>query len=155
MNNYLKPLAIAITLIASTAAYAGKPMMPETQMLPLYKQECGTCHMAYPPGFLSKPAWGRVMNSLSRHYGTDASLDDTQVREIGQWLNQNGGTYKRVVNASKDDRLTTTEWFLRKHREIAPNVFQRAAIKSPANCTACHTTAAKGDFEEDNVRIPK
>ncbi len=155
MMKTFKRLALAVLVLAGGAAYAGKPMMPETQMLPIYKQECGTCHMAYPPGFLSKPAWGRVMNSLSRHYGTDASLDDQQVKEISQWLNQNAGTYKRVVNSSKEDRLTTTEWFIRKHREINPSVFQRAAIKSPANCAACHTTAAKGDFEEDNVRIPK
>lgn len=149
------PLALVATLLASGATHASKPMMPEARMLPSYKQECGTCHMAYPPGFLSKPAWGRVMSSLSRHYGTDASLDDQQVKEISQWLNQNAGTYKRVVSSSKEDRLTTTEWFVRKHREIKPSVFQRAAIKSPANCAACHTTAAKGDFEEDNVRIPK
>ena len=155
MNSVTKSLAFAVAVVASTAAYAGKPMMPETQMLTIYKQECGTCHMAYPTGFLSKPAWGRVMNSLSNHYGTDASLDDTQVKEISQWLNQHAGTYKRVVQSSKEDRLTTTEWFLRKHKEIQPNVYQRAAIKSAANCAACHTTAAKGDFEEDNVRIPK
>ncbi len=146
---------LAALVLVSSATYAGKPMMPETQMPPIYKQECGTCHMAYPPGFLSKPAWGRVMSSLSSHYGTDASLDDQQVKEISQWLNQYAGTYKRVVNSSKEDRITTTEWFIRKHREVNPNVFQRAAIKSPANCAACHTTATKGDFEEDNVRIPK
>lgn len=155
MKAYLGSLVLVVTTLASGATYAGKPMMSETQMLPIYKQECGTCHMAYPPGFLSKPAWGRVMSSLSNHYGTDASLDDKQVKEIGLWLNQNAGTYKRVVNSSKEDRLTTTEWFIRKHKEIKPAVFQRAAIKSPANCAACHTTAAKGDFEEDNVRIPK
>jgi hypothetical protein len=34
-------------------------------------------------------------------------------------------------------------------------MFKRAAIKSPANCTACHRDAAQGDFEEDRVRIPK
>jgi nitrate/TMAO reductase-like tetraheme cytochrome c subunit len=151
----IKNLTLAVTLLVTGATHASKPLMPENQMLPIYKQECGTCHMAYPPGFLSKPAWGRVMNSLSRHYGTDASLDNQQVKEISQWLNRTAGTYKRVVSSSKEDRITTTEWFIRKHREIKPAVFQRAAIKSPANCAACHTTAAQGDFDDDNVRIPK
>ena len=136
-------------------AYADKAMMAESQMSKAYVQECGSCHIAYPPEFLSKPAWGRVMNSLSRHYGSDASLDEPQIKEILAFLNQYGGTYKRVAQSSKQDRLTTTPWFERKHQDIKPAVYQRASIKNTANCGACHTRAASGDFDDDNVRIPK
>jgi hypothetical protein len=38
---------------------------------------------------------------------------------------------------------------------VSAATFKRAAIKSPANCTACHRDAAQGDFEDDRVRIPK
>ncbi|MBC7377886.1 MAG: cytochrome C, partial [Burkholderiaceae bacterium] len=60
--------------------------------------------------------------------------------------------------ASEDppqDGITTPSWFVRTHREVAPDVWTRAAIGSRANCAACHTRADKGDFDEDNVRIPK
>ncbi len=142
-------------LTVSTTVSASKPVTPEAKMLPLYRQECSTCHMAYPPEFLSKPAWTRVMKGLANHYGTDASLDAADVQNITNWLNQTGGGYKRVVESSKDDRLTTTPWFTKKHREVEPSVFKRAAIKSPANCAACHTKAADGNFDDDFVRIPK
>lgn len=149
-------LSLCIALMtASTGVLASKPVTPESKMLPLYRQECSTCHIAYPPDFLSKPAWTRVMKDLGSHYGTDASLDAADVQNITKWLNQTGGTYKRVVDSSKEDRLTSTPWFTKKHREIDLPVFKRAAIKSPANCAACHTKATDGNFDEDFVRIPK
>ena len=95
------------------------------------------------------------MTGLANHYGTDASLDEATVRDITKWLNQTGGTYKRVVATSKDDRITTTTWFTKKHDEIQPSVFKRASIKSAANCAACHTKAGEGNYDEDFVRIPK
>ena len=155
MKTTLKVITMSILFAAGTTAGASSPVTPEAKLHPLYKQECSTCHMAYPPDFLSKPAWTRVMNGLANHYGTDASLDEAAVRDITKWLTQTGGTYKRVVATSKDDRITTTTWFTKKHDEIKPSVFKRASIKSAANCAACHTKAAEGNFDEDFVRIPK
>jgi hypothetical protein len=53
------------------------------------------------------------------------------------------------------DRITQSNWFLRKHREVAPDVFRRTSIKSAANCAACHGGADQGNFSEHAVRIPK
>ncbi len=155
MVSQVRSAILGLTILATTNVYADKPMMAEMQMLAPYRQECGSCHMAYPPEFLSKPAWGRLMNSLSRHYGTDASLEPAAVREISAWLDSNGGTYKRVVPESKEDRLTTSAWFVRKHRKISSTIYQRASIKSPGNCIACHSAAVGGDFEDNLVKIPK
>ena len=95
------------------------------------------------------------MANLPRHYGTDASLDPATVKELWTWLGANAGTYKRVSEEPPQDRITTSSWFERKHREVAPQVWKRAAIGNRANCAACHTGAAKGDFNDDNIRIPK
>ena len=95
------------------------------------------------------------MANLPRHYGTDASLDPATVAELSTWLSANAGTYKRVSEEPPQDRITTSSWFERKHREVAPQVWKRAAIGSRSNCAACHTGAAKCDFEDDNIRIPK
>ncbi len=124
-------------------------------LLPKYQQECAACHLAYPPGMLPAASWKRVMAGLPKHYGTDASLDPATVRELSAWLGANAGTYKRVSEEPPQDRITTSGWFERKHRKIAPETWKRAAIGSRANCAACHTSADKSDFDDDSVRIPK
>jgi mono/diheme cytochrome c family protein len=125
--------------------------------LPKYQQECSACHIAYPPGMLPATSWQRVMTTLDRHFGNDASLDAASVREIGSWLQNHAGTDRRVSAAPPQDRITQSAWFLREHNahEVAPAVWKRAAVGSPANCAACHTQAAQGSFREREIRIPK
>lgn len=145
-------LALACAL---PAAWADRREMSASAMLPAYKQECAACHMAYPPGMLPASSWNRMMKGLDQHYGTDASLDTAMVRQIGTWLEAHAGTYKRVREAPPQDRITQSAWFERKHREVEPAVWKRAAVGSRANCMACHTRADQGDFDDDRVRIPK
>jgi hypothetical protein len=145
-------LALACAL---PAAWADSREMPANAMLPAYKQECAACHMAYPPGMLPASSWSRMLKGLGQHYGTDASLDPAMVRQISTWLEAHAGTYKRVREAPPQDRITQSAWFERKHREVEPAVWKRAAVGSRANCMACHTRADQGDFDDDRVRIPK
>lgn len=145
----------ALTLAGGAAmADSGGTRVP---LLPKYAQECSACHVAYPAGFLPAASWQRVMSGLGKHYGTDASLDEASVREIGGWLKAHAGTYKRVSEEPPQDRITKSAWFLRKHREgeVPPDVWKRASVGSPANCIACHTNADKGSFSEREIRIPK
>lgn len=123
-------------------------------LLPKYQQECAACHLAYPPGMLPAASWRRIMANLPRHYGTDASLDPATVSELAAWLGANAGSYKRVSEEPPQDRITTSAWFERKHRKLAPAVWKRAAIGSRANCAACHLGAEKGSFDDDHVSIP-
>jgi hypothetical protein len=44
---------------------------------------------------------------------------------------------------------------VRQHDEVSASTFKRASIGSAANCSACHAGAAKGDFNEHAVHIPK
>jgi hypothetical protein len=39
---------------------------------PLYKDECGSCHFAYPPTMLPAASWERVMAGLGAHFGDNA-----------------------------------------------------------------------------------
>jgi len=125
--------------------------------LPKYQQECAACHIAYPAGMLPAASWQRLMGALSKHYGTDASLDEVSLREITGWLKSNAGTYRRVSEEPPQDRITQSAWFLRKHneREISPAIWKRASVGSASNCAACHTNASQGNFNEHEVRIPK
>ena len=121
----------------------------------VYTQECGSCHLAFPPNLLPKASWQRVMHGLDKHYGSDASLDAATQKQIDTWLQTYGGQGKRAREEPPLERITRSAWFERKHREVSAATFKRASIKSPANCAACHRDAAQGDFDEDRVRIPK
>jgi nitrate/TMAO reductase-like tetraheme cytochrome c subunit len=136
------------------SALADTPVQPRTP-LPSYKQECAACHMAYPPGFLPAESWRKMMSTLPKHYGVDASIDDpVLLKEITGWLQANAGTYKRSGEITATNRMTDTAWFARKHREVAQEVWKRTAIKSASNCIACHSGAERGDFNERAIRIP-
>ncbi len=151
-SNVLRTL-VAAAFLSITAAWADSDTGPTPPAV--YAQECGSCHLAFPPNLLSKASWQRVMNGLDKHYGSDASLDAATQKQIDTWLQTHGGQGKRAREEPPQDRITRSIWFERKHREVSAASFKRASIKSRANCTACHRDAAKGDFDEDRVRIPK
>jgi Dihaem cytochrome c len=123
---------------------------------PAYQQECGACHIAYPPGLLPAPSWQRLMANLPSHFGTDASLDPQTLKALSTWLAANAAQGRRAsATPPPEDRITRSSWFLREHDEIAPATWRRASIKSASNCAACHTRADQGDFDEHAVRIPR
>jgi nitrate/TMAO reductase-like tetraheme cytochrome c subunit len=120
-----------------------------------FTAECSSCHMAYPPSLTGKANWRGIMAGLDKHYGVDASIDSKTQQEISTWLLANAATSARQAAASPEFRITRSDWFIRKHDEVSASVWKRASIKSAANCGACHSGAARGDFDEDSVRIPK
>lgn len=124
-------------------------------LLPLYKQECDSCHVAYPPTLMPAASWSRILGNLPKHFGTDASLDPAALKEISAWVNTHAGAYKRVREEPPQDRITRTAWFDRKHHEVSSATWKLASVKSAANCGACHTQADKGDFNEHNIRTPR
>ena len=134
---------------------------PRTPLLPQYAQECGGCHLAFPPALLPAASWQRLMDGLPRHFGTDASLDAATTRELSAWLAASalnpdkGRKQRRDPTPPPEDRITRTAWFLHEHDEIAPAVWQRQAVGRTSNCAACHTGAAQGRFSEHDVRIPR
>ena len=147
-------LATSLGLLALSAAQAdGGRGMPRN-MPAAYTAECAACHTAYTPGLLPARSWQRIMTGLDKHYGTDASLDPATVQQLSNWLQANAGTYKRVTEEPPQDRITRSAWFARKHDDIAPAVWKHASVKSAANCSACHTGADKGQYDDDNIRFP-
>lgn len=122
---------------------------------PTYRQECAACHIAYPPGMLPAAAWQKLMTTLPRHYGSDASLDAASVKALSGWLAANAGADRRVGGAPPENRITRSAWFARAHDEVPAAAWKRAAVKSASNCSACHIRAAQGDFNEHTVRIPR
>ena len=148
-------LASLLSLLAlAPTAHADGPRLQSGPVLPAYRQECGSCHLAYPAGLLPASSWRRLMDGLEQHFGTDASLDAATTRQIGDWLQQHAATGGRTAQAPPQDRITRSSWFERKHRKIDPAVWQHASVKSAANCAACHAGAAQGDFDDDRIQVP-
>jgi len=146
---FLMPFLVLLAMPVSAAKMTMPSGAPSS-----YEAECASCHMAYPPGLLGQKNWQSMMSSLDKHFGTDASLDAKTQTEITQWLIKNAATRQKYAAFTPENRITKTAWFIRKHDEVNADVWKRAGIKSPANCSACHADAVKGDFEEDRVRIP-
>lgn len=143
--------------LATTLALAGLALpaladSPRVPLLPAYVQECGSCHVAFAPSLLPAASWQRLMDGLARHYGTDASLDPQATRALSTWLAAHAGG-KRAAEAPRDDRITQGGWFQREHREVRTR-FGTPAVRSAADCGACHTQAAAGSYREREIRLP-
>lgn len=147
-------LASTLTCLSFAAMADSDRLMP-SKVPNAYQQECASCHLAYPPGLLPARSWKNMMSNLEHHYGTDASIDAQTAKEITAWLTDHAGTYKRVKEAPRDDRITMSTWFERKHRKVEEEVWLRDSVKSRANCAACHTQAERGNYDDDHVVIPK
>jgi hypothetical protein len=141
--------ALIHTLSQAHKAPAAVPLLPR------YQQECAACHVAYPPGMLPAESWQRVVNGLPNHFGTDASLDAETVRQLWAWLAANAGAARRSGEQPPEDRITRSAWFVHEHDEVPASTWKLPAVKSPANCAACHAQAEQGDFDEHRVHIPR
>lgn len=155
-------LVLAATALASLPALADRLPMP-ADAPPAFKNECGSCHLAFPPVLLAADDWRLVMGKLDRHYGDNAALDETTRRDIEAFLIRNAG-HRRHSNGTlpADTRPTNTElprltlsrWFVREHDEVAAAVWKDPRVGSAANCAACHTRAEAGSFREREIRMP-
>lgn len=118
---------------------------------PLVLQECGACHMAYPPSFLPKASWERIVAGLSDHFGEDASLSAKSAKAVlaylvahssesqwrGGWSAQSPGADQAPL------RITDTPFWIERHAGERP---LGARNGGRANCPACHFNAVRGRF---------
>jgi predicted CxxxxCH...CXXCH cytochrome family protein len=117
-----------------------------------YANECGSCHLAFPPQLLPARSWRALAAGLGDHFGQNAEVDAKALAPLESFL---------VANAGKDPggpvplRITGLSWWQREHRKIDPSVFARKAVTSAANCAACHPGANEGAFGEKQVKIPR
>jgi hypothetical protein len=130
----------------------------------LYNEECGACHLAYPPGLLPAESWEKLMSGLENHFDENAELDGESLAHIANYLEQHSLSRGQPSKMNKmlrnipdiaPIRITELPYFIRKHDEIPESM----AIKNPkvgsfSRCASCHKEAEKGVFNEDMVSIP-
>lgn len=158
----MKPLFLSAALLLSIpfAAHADKLRLP-ADAPPAFQAECASCHVAFPPQLMAADDWRRVMATLDRHYGDNASLDEMTRLALEDFLVRNAGKNSKVgvgrtagAAADAPPRLTAGAWFVRKHHEVPRADWTHAKVKSPANCAACHSRAAEGSYREREIVMP-
>ncbi len=113
-----------------------------------YTEECGSCHVPYPPQRMTAVGWETQMRTLDRHYGSDASVDASANQAILHYLTANAATKAKNAPADPTARLTKTAWFTKEHGSTPPKG------QAFSNCAGCHTQAEKGDYSERTLKIP-
>lgn len=145
-----------------------KPCQPFTgPSLPTnaaWSSECGGCHLAFHPTLLPARSWEALLADQANHFGDDLGLDAVTLTELREFARRNAAESAQTEAAWKINRsipaeeaplrITETGYWKRKHRGIADNVWQASAVRSKANCAACHLDAGRGTFEDAAMRLP-
>lgn len=146
---------------------AGPDVAPATD--PVYLEECGACHMAYPPGVLPARSWARVMAGLADHFGDNAELPPDTAAAVARYLadhaadrapggsgNRRGPAFLRGLGPTDAPlRISELPMIRGAHSDLpARLVAENKDVGSLARCEACHVRAAKGYYNEHDVRIP-
>ena len=153
-------LAAALLCLAAAgpARAEGGAMVPPIDN-PVVQKECGACHMAYAPQMLPTRSWQAIMGNLGDHFGENASLHASDGATILAYLvahaddapsTANGRRFMRSIPADATPlRITDTRFWKRGHNEISAASFGAPNVKSKANCVACHSGAAAGQYGEE------
>jgi cytochrome b len=167
-----KPLLAALCILILTAgaahqivALAARPALgvPTGPLDPIYAQECGSCHIAYPPSLAPGLRWIAIMDGLSNHFGEDASLEPALASRIRAYLTMNAAEKwdTRAAHELQDSnpqdplRLTATPFWTRMHRGIPESVFKSRAVRATGACEKCHSDASTGRFDPQDIHIPE
>ena len=163
MNIPFRPLALGLLFLGFSAlvlsraqAGGGHFYAPVTD--PVVKEECGSCHLVYAPSMLPASSWTRMMGDLKNHFGSDASVDPDTARKISAYLTANaadqagrrysGKLMRGVSMVNAPLRITELPKWVREHREVAASEWKKPAVRSKANCAACHVDAERGYYED-------
>jgi hypothetical protein len=154
----LSLLALTFSGIFFARAQAGGGHFFPPVADPVVREECGGCHLAYPASMLPASSWSALMGSLGKHFGDDASVAPATAAQITRYLTENaadtgGKRYgarltRGVSTANPPLRITELPRWVSEHREISKKEWQRKDVRSKANCTACHSDAERGYFDE-------
>ena len=146
-------LLAGMGIIAHDTMAGGKLAAPPNER---FRSECGSCHIAYPPQLLSAHCMA------TDHVAARPALRDRRERRPGRRSGDRRIPRTLFRLRSGAMRFRPTAYASPKPAgscmstsEVPSAVWKLPAVKSAANCAACHTNAEQGDFRERNIRIPR
>ena len=142
-----------------------KAMHQESAHSALYKEECGSCHFPFQPGFLPGQSWQTIMSGLEDHFGENAEVSEETAQDITSYLLNNAADRNKRELSKKMmwslrhkpnlTRITETAFFRHEHDEIPAHILRRQEPQvSFVNCDSCHTRALQGSYREREIKIP-
>jgi hypothetical protein len=149
------------SLQASESVQIGDDLSPRFEKDETYKNECGSCHIAYPPLLLASKSWQKLMSGLEDHFGENAEMDAETASHILDYLGkhsletESGSVVSHWQGAIPDDapiRITELPVFLEDHKE--PYRLLGDSAEEPgffAPCRDCHKEAEDGIFGKDRL----
>lgn len=148
-------------LESPNVAFVGRPLADD----PVWREECGSCHLAFHPNLLPARSWKLIVKSQAEHFGTDLALDAPTAAAIQAFLVRNAAENSSSEAAFKINRsiasgvtpmrITETPYWVDKHRDMRESDWQMPLVKSKSNCGGCHLDAVAGTFEDAAMRIPR
>ncbi len=147
-----------------TALLAARPGsgVPPATLDPIFAEQCGACHLAFPPSLAPAATWNAILADLGHHFGADATLSPEQVAHLRRWLDANAAGHwdtlpahlLRAAAANGSLRITDTPGWQRLHRHIPAAVFTARPVYRRSACEACHADAASGRFAPQDIAMP-
>lgn len=128
----------------------------------IYVEECGACHIAYPPGLLPVTSWNKIMEGLEDHFGDNAELDKETNDYLGLYLNKNSlkkskpSSMSRMLRNMPEHppiRITQLPQFQADHSELFVRLKEHSDKElTVSQCEDCHGEAQNGVFKK--VQLP-
>jgi len=142
-------------------AFVGRTLADD----PTWREECGSCHLAFHPSLLPARSWQKLIAEQDKHFGDDLALDDPTRAALLAFAASNAAEQHATEAAFKINRsvkpedtplrITQTPYWIKKHQDIAASDWLLPQVKSKINCAACHRDAEAGTFEDAAMRIPR
>ena len=140
------------------AKAAGVPVAP-----PTWRDECGSCHLAYPPELLPARSWARLLDEQHQHFGEDLGLSDASLQTLkpaaaaaDQGRHWAGLALRASVPArAAPQRISETGFWRERHEDVAEARFKSAPVSGRHNCEACHEDAASAIFAPRLIHQPE
>jgi mono/diheme cytochrome c family protein len=153
--------AVLVFGLSGVVSNAREGDQPRYEQNALYIEECGACHLAYPPPLLPTKTWQGIMASLEDHFGDNAEMDEETTAHLDSYherlvLQKGAPTLmSQMLRDLPDDpplRVTEFPSFLRAHEVIAQQLdIEEFAEGFLSPCADCHREAADGIFDKDRL----
>lgn len=158
----------ALYFYPAMRAPAGEPFRPYTgpQLADdaTWRDECGSCHLAYQPGLLPARSWRALMTAQHDHFGEDLALDAGTAASVEAFLAGNAAEHQATEAAwyvqrstplpQTPLRVTDTTYWQHKHGRLPQVLFDSGQVHGRGDCAACHLDAAAGTFRDGAMHVP-
>ena len=105
----------------------------------------------------------RTLVPAEDHFGEDATLEDGDDQIVLSFLIDHSAetstmepAYK-IRNSLKPSEapiaISETPYYIKKHKNIPPEAYERPDILAKSNCMACHEDAEYGTFEDHLIKF--